>query len=75
MEDFTIQGTFTLPSRGIFYGDGTKSEVTLRSMTTNEEMKRLNHNENSYKIMADIIDDCMVEKFPVSAYDMCLADF
>ena len=74
--DYTIQGTYTLPSLGKVYGDiQINPDITLRSMTTNEEMRRLNHSDRPYLVMSEIIDDCMVEKCPISVYDMCLADY
>jgi hypothetical protein len=44
-------------------------------MTTEEEMKRLNPSERPYKVMADIIDDCLIDKPGISSYDMCLGDY
>lgn len=75
MEDYTLKGTYTLPSLGMVYSVDVNPEVTLRSMTTNEEMKRLNHSDNGYAVMAEVIDDCIIDKLPISAYDMCLADY
>lgn len=75
MADYTISGTFTLPSRGIVYNGMVAPEVKLRSMTTNDEMKRLSPTDSPYKTLCDIIDDCMVESIPVSSYDMCLGDY
>ena len=38
MADYTLRGTYTLPSLGKIYGyDNINPEVTLRSMTTVEE--------------------------------------
>ena len=77
MADYTLRGTYTLPSLGKIYGyDNINPEVTLRSMTTVEEMRRVNHSERVYQIMAEIIDDCIVDnQLPISCYDMCLADY
>ena len=44
-------------------------------MTVSEEMKRLNSSDRPYKNIADIIDDCLIDKPGISAYDMCLGDF
>jgi hypothetical protein len=44
-------------------------------MTVAEEMKRLNSSDRPYKNLADIIDDCLVDKPGISSYDMCLGDF
>lgn len=76
MQDYIIAEDFILPSLGKVYGsDEINPHVKLRSMTTNDEMKRLNHSERAYKVLADVIDDCLVEGPGISAYDLCLADF
>ena len=75
-QDYTLTGTYTLPSLGKVYGDKKiNPEITLRSMTTEEEMKRLNPSDKPYKVMADIIDACMIEKPGISSYDMCIGDY
>jgi hypothetical protein len=73
--DFTIANDFELPSLGKVYGKEINPNVKLRSMTTMEEMKRLNHSERPYKAMSEIIDDCLVEDIGISAYDLCLPDY
>ena len=75
MKATTIQEKFTLPSKGLIYGEKFNPTVTLRSMTTEEEMKRLSYNELEYETMAEIIDSCIIEDLPISAYDMCLGDY
>ena len=75
MKDYTVTGTYTLPSLGKVYDRKVNPEVTLRSMTTLEEMKRLNKSDYPYKQMAEIIDDCLIEDPGISAYDMCFADY
>lgn len=75
MNNFVISESFTLPSEGKLYDVQINPEVKLRSMTTNEEMKRLNRGERPYKVMADIIDDCLVTKPGIPSYDMCLGDY
>lgn len=75
MTDYTIANEYTLPSEGKVYTQAVTPQVKLRSMTTAEEMKRLNHTDRPYKAMAEIIDDCLVEDIGISSYDMCLADY
>lgn len=75
MEDFTITGTYTLPSLGKVYSGNVNPDVTIRSMVTADEQKRLNPSDRPYKVMANIIDDCMIDKPNISAYDMCLGDY
>lgn len=75
MANYTVSGNYTLPSLGKVYQYDVNPNFTIRSMTTAEEMRRLNPSERPYKVLADIIDDCFVEKPNISAYDMCIGDF
>lgn len=75
MENYTIAESYTLPSKGLVYGTKINPNVKLRSMTTEEEMKRLGYSNLQYKLIAEIIDDCLVEKPGISAYDMCIGDY
>ena len=75
MGSITIQEKFTLPSKGLLYAEKFNPVVTLRSMTTEEEMKRLAYNELEHETMAEIIDSCIIEDLPISSYDMCLGDY
>lgn len=74
-QNYTIAETFTLPSKGLIYGVPINPEVKLRSMTTEEEMKRLAPSETPYKVMSEIIEDCLVEKPGIAVYDMHLGDY
>jgi len=71
----TIQEEYSLPSKGMLYGQKFDPLVKLRSMTVAEEMKRLTATDYPYKTMSEIIDDCILNKLPISAYDMCLGDY
>lgn len=73
--DYTITGSYKLPSLGKLYSGNVKAEFSLRSMTVADEMKRLNPSDRPYKVFADIIDDCMVDSPGISAYDMCMGDY
>lgn len=75
MNNFTIANEYTLPSGGKVYNREISLNFKLRSMTTQEEMKRLNHSEKPNKNIAEIIDDCLVEPIGISAYDLCVPDF
>ena len=76
MENYTIAEDFVLPSHGKVYLDKQVNDhIRLRSMTTNDEMKRLRPNERQYKNMSEVIDACMVEDPGISSYDMCIADY
>lgn len=73
---YTIAEDCTLPSRGLIYGSPINPDIKLRSMSVAEEMKRLSATETPYKVMCDIIEDCMVDGKPaISVYDMCLGDY
>lgn len=74
-ESYTIAQTFTLPSEGEVYKVNVTPEFKIRSMTTVEEMKRLNHSDKPYQAMSEIIDDCLVNDIGISAYDLCVADY
>ena len=75
MKDYNISENFILPSKGKIYTENINPDVTLRSMTTADEMKRLSPSEFPYKKMSTIIDDCIIEDLPLSAYDMCIGDY
>lgn len=75
MTDYTITNEFTLPSNGLVYKKKINPQVKLRSMTTAEEMKRLNHSDRAYKVTADVINDCIVDPIGIHVYDMCIPDY
>lgn len=76
MIDYVIGEDCVLPSEGkVYKGAEVNAHVRLRSMTTNEEMRRLSPSDNPYKVMSSIIDDCLVEKPGISSYDMCIGDY
>lgn len=76
MQNYTITEDFILPSHGKVYGDREVNEnVTLRSMTTEDEMRRLRPSDRQYKSMADVIDSCIVNDIGISAYDLCIPDY
>jgi endogenous inhibitor of DNA gyrase (YacG/DUF329 family) len=49
--------------------------VELRSMTARDEMKRLSPSTAHFKVLADIIEGCMIEKPAIHVYDMALGDY
>ena len=73
--DYTIAESYTLPSLGKVYDHEINPHIKLRSMTTTEEMKRLSPSDRPYENLAEIIDDCLIEKPDISAYDLCVGDF
>lgn len=74
-ENVTIKEDFSLPSEGAIYGKPFDPTITLRSMTVEDEMRRLSPSKNPYKNMSEIIESCMVEKLPISVYDLCIGDY
>jgi hypothetical protein len=44
-------------------------------MTARDEMKRLAPSNSQFKVLADIIEGCMIEKFPIHVYDLALGDY
>lgn len=75
LENNIFSESFTLPSGGKCYKPNIDPTVTIRSMTTNDEMKRLSNSERPYKVMCDVIDDCLLNNVGISSYDMILADY
>lgn len=75
MENYNISESFILPSLGRIYNPSVAPEVTLRSMNTNDEMRRLAPSEYQYKQMSDVIDNCILSGPEISSYDMCLGDY
>jgi predicted RNA-binding Zn-ribbon protein involved in translation (DUF1610 family) len=75
MSETTIQETFTLPSKGKLYETEFDPKITLRSMTTMDEMKRLSPSDSEYRTLSEIIESCIAEKLPISVYDMCMGDY
>jgi len=75
MNTATIFESFVLPSKGLIYDREVNPHVTLRSMTTLEEMKRLSPTDTPYKVMSDIIESCMQDKPSIHVYDMALGDY
>ena len=70
-----IQEDFCLPSMGLAYNKPFDPHFRMRSMTVMDEMKRLSSTENPYKLMCEIIDDCLIDKLPFSSYDACMFDY
>lgn len=75
MSNYSIAEEYTLPSLGKIYSQNVNPNVKLRSMTTQDEMKRLAPSEYQYKNLCEIIDDCTLTNVGISSYDMCLADY
>lgn len=75
MTNYSIAEEYTLPSKGKVYSQNVNPVVKIRSMTTEEEMKRLAPSDKAYKNLCEVIDDCLVENPGISSYDMCLADY
>ena len=76
-EEYTIFEQGVLPSGGkIYFDNKVNPEFKIRSMTTEEEMRRLSKSDRPLKLICDIIDDCIVgDKIGISSYDMCLGDY
>ena len=72
---YTIGEGVELPSRGLIYDKKVNSYVELRSMTARDEMKRLAPSPARFKVLADIIEGCMIEKPAIHVYDMALGDY
>lgn len=75
MENYTITESYTLPSKGKVYKQQIKADITLRSMTTADEMRRLSQSDKPYKLLSEIIDGCILDNPGISCYDMCMGDY
>jgi endogenous inhibitor of DNA gyrase (YacG/DUF329 family) len=73
--NYTIGEGMELPSKGKIYDKPVNSYVELRSMTARDEMKRLSPSTSQFKVLADIIEGCMIEKPAIHVYDMALGDY
>jgi len=73
--NYTIGEGVELPSKGLIYDKKMSPGVELRSMTARDEMKRLSPSTSQFKLLADIIEGCMIEKPAVHVYDMALGDY
>jgi len=73
--NYTIAEGYELPSKGLIYDKPVAAHVDLRSMTARDEMKRLSPSTAHFKILADIIEGCMIEKPAIHVYDMALGDY
>ena len=73
--DYTIMEGYELPSKGKIYSKNVNPHIELRSMTARDEMKRLSPSSTPLKTLADIIEDCCIEKPAIHVYDMSLGDY
>ena len=73
--NYTIMEGYELPSGGKVYETKVNPHIELRSMTARDEMKRLSPSSTPLKTLADIIEDCCIEKPAIHVYDMCLGDY
>lgn len=73
--NYTIAEGYELPSKGLIYDQQVNPHVELRSMTARDEMKRLNPSSMPLKVLADIVEGCIVEKPAVHVYDMAIGDY
>lgn len=76
MDNITIVENFELPSKGrIYENKSVKNNFQLRSMTTEDEMKRLSHSEDAYRLLSEVIDSCITTPMGISVYDMHIGDY
>lgn len=73
--NYTIAEGYELPSKGKIYTTSVNPHIELRSMTAREEMRRLSPSSTPLKTLADIIEDCCIEKPAIHVYDMSLGDY
>ena len=73
--NYTIAEGYRLPSGGLIYDVEVNPMVELRSMSARDEMKRQNPTTAQFKLLADIIEGCLIEKPKIHVYDMALGDY
>ena len=73
--DYTIAESYELPSKGLIYDIQINPVIRLRSMTVREEMKRQSQTAYPHHMLCEIIDACLLDKLPMSVYDLCLGDY
>jgi hypothetical protein len=72
---YTISETCILPSRGLIYEESVDPQIELRSMNMEDEMRRQAYSETPNKVLADMIENCIINKPGIHVYDMCLGDY
>lgn len=76
MKESIIWEEFELPSKGIIYDKKINPKGKIRSMTTQEELMRLNPSDTIHKTMCDVIESCLESKFDgMHVTDLCIADY
>lgn len=70
-----VYETFELPSKGLIYQQPINPKISIRSMTTLEEMRRLTPSDTPYKAMSDIIESCLETPPDIHVYNMSLSDY
>lgn len=73
--DYTVAEIYSLPSKALIYEKKFDPQVRLRSMTVRDEMKRQSQSSAPYRVLCEIIDNCILDKLPMSVYDMCMGDY
>ena len=73
--NYTIGEGVELPSKGLIYNKKVNPHIELRSMTTRQEMRRLSPSNTQFKTLADIIEECCIEKPAIHVYDMAMGDY
>lgn len=72
----TIWEDFELPSKGLIYNKPDMGyRGRLRSLTTADELKRLSHTSTPYKVMCDMIENCLEKPLEVHVCDLCINDY
>ena len=74
-KNYTIMEGHELPSKSLIYDTEVNPHVELRSMTARDEMQRLSYSTTQFKTLADIIENCLIEKPKIHVYDMALGDY
>lgn len=75
-ESYIVTETYQLPSMGLIYDKPISPMVTLRCMSTEEEMRRQpSSGDYHLKTLCDIIQKCIIGDLGMSVYDLHLGDY
>lgn len=74
-QDYTIMEGYELPSKGLIYDTPIAANFELRCLTGSDELKLLASTTTQFKLLAEVIESCLIDKPAVHVYDMALGDY
>ena len=74
-QDYTIMEGYELPSKGLIYDKPISANFDLRCLTGSDELKLLASTTTQFKLLAEVIESCLIDKPAIHVYDMALGDY